>query len=302
MSAVLLVSALLMGLLGSTHCVVMCGGVVAMTCSALPLARRVRPLAQLPYMLAYNAGRIASYAVAGADGGRLGAALASFGVVARAQLGLRVAAGALMIAVGLYVAGSGARAPLGRERAGEPSGGASRRSRGASSRSEPPQALALGLLWGWMPCGLVYAALAAAVTSGSAAGGAATMAAFGLGTLPMLVAMGSAAALVARAARSARCGWSRALRSSRSASSISAGAGYAWAAVRKGGPPTCCVGHRHAGEPFELERGPRGFARARRPCWSVASGWWRIPAETRDTQRRTALRAGLANGLHGIAE
>ena len=98
-----------------------------------------------------------------------------------------------------------------------------------------------------MPCGLVYAALAAAVTSGSAAGGAATMAAFGVGTLPTLLAMGSAAAVVARAART------RAVRVAAGLAIVAfgivhlAGAGYAWAAVRKGGPPTCCVGHRHAG-------------------------------------------------------
>ncbi len=61
-----------------------------------------------------------------------------------------------------------------------------------------------GLLWGWMPCGLVYAALAAAVTSGSSLGGAATMAAFGVGTLPTLITMGSAAGLASRLARRPR--------------------------------------------------------------------------------------------------
>ncbi|MGD0530310.1 MAG: sulfite exporter TauE/SafE family protein, partial [Polyangiaceae bacterium] len=84
MSPVLVVSALLMGLLGSTHCVVMCGGVVAMTCSALPLSRRGGLRAQLPYLLAFNAGRIASYAAAGAMAGVLGASVASFGAVTQA--------------------------------------------------------------------------------------------------------------------------------------------------------------------------------------------------------------------------
>jgi hypothetical protein len=104
------------------------------------------------------------------------------------------------------------------------------------------QAFALGLLWGW-PCGLVYAALAAAVTSGLALGGAATMTAFGLGTLPTLLAMGSAAALFARAAR---------VRSVRPAAGMAivafgvvqlAHAGRAWATVEAGGPPVCCTGH-----------------------------------------------------------
>ncbi len=70
-----------MGLLGSTHCVVMCGGVVAMTCSALPLAGAAGPRSQLPYVLAYNAGRIASYAAAGAVAGALGTTYGRLGAV-----------------------------------------------------------------------------------------------------------------------------------------------------------------------------------------------------------------------------
>jgi hypothetical protein len=54
------------------------------------------------------------------------------------------------------------------------------------------QAFLLGLVWGWLPCGMVYAALAMALASGSAAGGAATMLAFGLGTLPTLLTVGLA--------------------------------------------------------------------------------------------------------------
>ncbi len=172
-----------------------------MACSALPLERRTRLRAQLPYLLAYNVGRIASYAIAGAVAGAAGAAIASFGLAERAQLGLRFAAGAMMVAVGVYVAGF---APAMRwiERAGEP---VWKRIVPIARRfvpvRTPAHALGLGLLWGWMPCGLVYAAMVAAVTSGSALRGSATMAAFGLGTLPMLLAMGSAAAAAARAMR-----------------------------------------------------------------------------------------------------
>lgn len=206
MNGLLVVSALLMGVLGSAHCVVMCGGVVGMTCTAIPLQQRGRPASQLPLLLAYNAGRIASYAAAGAAAGALGATIASFGLVEASQLGLRLAAGALMIAVGFHVAGPG-RALRWIERAGAPLW---RRVAPLAKRlvpvTTPLRAMGLGLLWGWLPCGLVYAALGGAVTSGSAAGGAATMAAFGLGTLPMLLAMGSAAALVARVART---GWVR---------------------------------------------------------------------------------------------
>ncbi|HEX8794374.1 MAG TPA: sulfite exporter TauE/SafE family protein [Polyangiaceae bacterium] len=201
MTTTLLLPALLMGLLGSTHCVFMCGGIVGMTCSALPAERRLRLGAQLPYLLTYNLGRIISYAVFGAVAGAVGAAVASVGVAERAQLLLRLVAGTMMVAVGLYVAGF---APAVRwiERVGEP---AWRRIAPLARRlvpvRTPVHSLALGLLWGAMPCGLVYAAMIAAVTSGSALSGAATMLAFGMGTLPMLLAMGSVAAATARALR-----------------------------------------------------------------------------------------------------
>ena len=201
MNASLLASALLMGLLGSTHCVVMCGGVVAMTCSALPLARRARLLAQLPYVVAYNTGRIASYVAAGGIAGILGASFTSFGAVRHVEIALRLVAGGVMVAVGFYVAGL-TPALRGIERLGRPLWETlAPIAQRLVPVERPGQAFALGLLWGWMPCGLVYAALAASVTSGSMALGAVTMAAFGLGTLPMLVTMGSIASAVARLAR-----------------------------------------------------------------------------------------------------
>jgi sulfite exporter TauE/SafE len=241
MSTMLLLSALLMGLLGSTHCVVMCGGVVAMTCSALPLARRGRPLAQLPYVLGYNAGRIVSYAVAGAAAGALGRTLQSLGAVEHAGLGLRLFAGLVMIGVGLYLAGfAGALRWV--ERAGEP---VWRRIAPLARRlvpvRTPAHAVALGLLWGWMPCGLVYAALAAAVTSGSSLGGAATMAAFGAGTLPMLVTMGSAAGFVARVARGPRTRMAAALVVAAFGIVQIGHAGAAWARGDGAGPHACCT-------------------------------------------------------------
>jgi sulfite exporter TauE/SafE len=245
MNGLLLGPAWLMGFLGSTHCVAMCGGVVAMTCTAMPLARRSRLAAALPYTLAYNVGRIASYAAAGALAGAMGGTLASLGLAERAQLGLRLVAGAMMIAVGLYVGGLG-RPLRWIERAGEP---VWKRIAPIARRlvpvRSPSGAFLLGLLWGWLPCGLVYAALAAAVTSGSALGGAATMAAFGAGTLPMLLAMGSAATVVARVAR---------VRAVRIAAGVCIAAfgivqlvhtGRAWAAVRSGATPVCCAGHHH---------------------------------------------------------
>ncbi|HLK39881.1 MAG TPA: sulfite exporter TauE/SafE family protein [Polyangiaceae bacterium] len=240
----LVVPALLMGLVGSTHCVVMCGGVVATTCSALPLQRDARWRAQVGHVVAYNVGRVTSYACAGGIAGALGASLASFALVERAQLGLRLVAGALMLAVGLYVCGF-ARALRWLERAGEPLW---RRIAPVARRlvpvRSPVQALALGLLWGWMPCGLVYAALAASVASGSGPSGALAMASFGAGTLPMLVAMGTAGAAVARAARI------RWVRVAAGVALVTLGAtqtAQAWQAspaIAHGGAHACCAGHR----------------------------------------------------------
>jgi sulfite exporter TauE/SafE len=150
----------------------------------------------------------------------------------------------MMIAVGLYVAGV-ARALRWIERAGQP---VWKRvapiARQLVPVSTPSTAFALGLLWGWLPCGLVYAAIAAAVTSGSALGGAATMIAFGLGTLPMLLAMGSAAAIVARGARI------RWVRAAVGMAIVAFGVvqvihtGRAWAASATGSTSVCCAGHR----------------------------------------------------------
>ncbi len=243
MSPILLASAWLLGFLGSTHCVAMCGGVVAMSCSAVSLRKRSSPRAQWPYLAAHNGGRILSYAAAGAIAGGFGAALASFGPAARAQLVLRLLAGLMMIAVGLYVAGFGAwlRAA---ETIGKPLWDRiAPLARRLVPVQSPWQAFALGLVWGWLPCGLVYGALAGAVTSGSALGGAATMASFGLGTLPMLVAMGSAATAIARATRIRPVRWAA------GASIVAFGlfqwvhTAQAWASAGNGRTPVCCPAH-----------------------------------------------------------
>jgi sulfite exporter TauE/SafE len=148
-----------------------------------------------------------------------------------------------MVALGFYVAGWG-RALRWIERVGQP---VWKKIAPIARRfvpvATPSQAFGLGLLWGWLPCGLVYAAMAAAVTSGSALGGAATMIAFGLGTLPMLLAMGSAAAVVARGAR---IRWVRAVAGM---TIVAFGfvqvvhTGRAWAASRGDQVPLCCSAH-----------------------------------------------------------
>jgi sulfite exporter TauE/SafE len=186
----LVVAAAAAGLLGGVHCAGMCGGIVAsLSVSARgPLAAR---------QLAFNAGRIASYATAGAVVGATGSFIGMAGPAFAAQTALFVVANVLMVLLGLYIAGWG-RAVLRLESAGR---GLWRRVEPVARRLFPVdttrKALAAGALWGWVPCGLVYSMLALALASGSALSGAAVMAAFGLATLPTLLVAGFAAQRIA---------------------------------------------------------------------------------------------------------
>jgi sulfite exporter TauE/SafE len=182
----LLGSALVLGLLGGGHCLGMCGGLMGALTLAIPPEQRGR---RLRLLLAYNLGRIFSYASAGLLLGLAGWAVAS----SPAALGLRVVAALLLIAMGLYLAGwwSGLTRieALGR--------GLWRHIQPVASRLLPvsslPRALLLGALWGWLPCGLVYSTLLWAASQGNAGYSAALMLAFGLGTWPVLLATGLAA-------------------------------------------------------------------------------------------------------------
>lgn len=193
-----LLSAAMVGLLGGVHCVGMCGGIVGALTFALPPERRSSAVRMLPFLLAYNLGRISSYSLAGAVFGGVGAAaVASLGGLKAAEGSLSVLAGLFMVMLGLYLAGWW-RALAHLEQAGgvvwrrlEPLG---RRLLPARS---PHQAWWLGMVWGWLPCGLVYSVLVWALAAGSAGGGALLMASFGLGTLPTLLALGAVAARLA---------------------------------------------------------------------------------------------------------
>jgi len=177
----------LMGFFGSVHCVVMCGGIVGALGEALP--RRGTPQLLLHH-LGYSAGRIASYACAGALAGASGLLLADLLGRGGALL-LRLLCGALLVAAGVWIAGGWAGITR-LEALGAPLW---RRLAPLSRQLAPADRLwklgVLGAIWGWLPCGLVYAALGAAATSGSAATGALWMTAFGLGTLPALLAVGA---------------------------------------------------------------------------------------------------------------
>ncbi|MEJ2128669.1 MAG: sulfite exporter TauE/SafE family protein [Woeseiaceae bacterium] len=185
----LLSAALLAGLLGSAHCLGMCGGISGLFAvnAAVTTLRQ-----QLPFALVYNLGRITSYAA-------LGVIVASVGsVIVKASpslaIGIRLVSGIIIILVGLKVAFD-LRLLNVIERMG---GTLWSRIAPAAQKLVPvtnlPKAFGLGLVWGWLPCGLVYSVLMIAATSALPVAGAATMVAFGIGTMPAMVATGLGAA------------------------------------------------------------------------------------------------------------
>ncbi|HEY1960527.1 MAG TPA: sulfite exporter TauE/SafE family protein [Polyangiaceae bacterium] len=182
------VSAFLLGLFGSAHCVLMCGGIAsALSGGLVQLGKRPRPLTPA---LGYNAGRIAAYVACGAIVASLGRVAE---LVPHVGVALRLVAGAMLVAAGLWVAGAWNRFAL-VERLGAPLW---RRVQPIASAFVARRAsFAVGALWGLMPCGLVYAAFGLALASGSPAQGALVMAAFGLGTAPAMLATGVASARI----------------------------------------------------------------------------------------------------------
>ena len=181
---------LLIGLTSALHCVGMCGGIIGALSLGLDPAVRAHRGRLLVHVTGYNLGRVLSYAAAGALAGGLGSGLAGGLAGGTGHRLLALASAALLVAIGLHLAGwfpAFARVEqLGRPlwRRLEPVG------RRLLPVRSPGQALAFGLVWGWLPCGLVYATLLLATAAGSAAGGALTMALFGLGTLPATLATG----------------------------------------------------------------------------------------------------------------
>jgi sulfite exporter TauE/SafE len=178
------------GLASGVHCVAMCGGIVAAFDAGrvIPIREKV----DWGRRLAFNAGRISTYAAAGAVAGALGGA-AYASAALPAQEVLSVAISLMLVVVGLHLAGGRVLAPF--EALGMPLW---RRLQPLAARllpaSTPLQGFAAGLVWGWLPCAMVYAALLGAAAAGSAARGALAMAAFGAGTLPFLLAAGWLAA------------------------------------------------------------------------------------------------------------
>ncbi|MCA0900497.1 sulfite exporter TauE/SafE family protein [Microbulbifer agarilyticus] len=181
-----LAAALAIGFLGSSHCIGMCGGISGALGLAVPGEKP-----QWPKLLGYSAGRIASYALMGLLVGSLGAFLAAD--LAAGLAPLRTVAGVMLIAMALYLA-DWWRGLVWLERGGAVLWRAVQPlSRHLLPVKSTPQAVALGAVWGWLPCGLVYSALTFALAQGSGQQAALAMIAFGLGTAPAVLASGMAA-------------------------------------------------------------------------------------------------------------
>ena len=220
-------TALTTGFLGSVHCLGMCGGVsgtIALGAAtpssprnhgntlsiSIPIVsdRRTPQLlsASETNVLAFNGGRIASYMIAGALAGSIGGVISQGWVLSEtmsARTGLFLFANLMIVATGLYLMGlPQLLAPL------ERAGGIIWRHVSPQIKKLPlntaPRAALFGMLWGWIPCGMVYAMLLTAMSAGSVAAGMLTMLAFGLGTLPAMVAAGWAAGGIRQWTRDSR--------------------------------------------------------------------------------------------------
>lgn len=180
MNELSLTGALLIGLLGSTHCLGMCGGISSVL--------GVQANNKLSRLLSYNCGRLLTYTLIGAVAGLLGeqlvTAASAFTVV------LRVLAGVLLVAMGLYVS----QWWMGLSKL-EQWGAAIWRcvqplTRGLLPIKSHWQALLLGVLWGLLPCGLVYSTLSWALATADWRQSSLLMLSFGVGTLPAMLSIG----------------------------------------------------------------------------------------------------------------
>lgn len=193
--------ALLMGLFGALHCVGMCGSIMGVLTFSLSPEKREHQTTLLAYLLLYSGGRLFSYSLAGGLAGAFGSGIL---MTISPEYGHRIlllVASLLMMAVGFYLAGwfpalahiEKAGGPVWRKL--EPVG------RRLLPVAHPWQAFLYGMIWGWLPCGLVYSALFVALAQGTFASGMLFMLLFGMGTLPAILLTGAFAERVMRIAR-----------------------------------------------------------------------------------------------------
>lgn len=181
-------AALVIGFLSAGHCLTMCGGIVGAFSTNLPLHHRMSPRHKILYILSYNIGRITSYVCAGA---LIGYSISYFSIKSSAVLYfVQFFAGFMLVAIGLYLANV-----INLIRKTEVIGKflwpiISPFARRFVPFKSPLSALPFGIIWGWLPCGLVYSVLTWSAASGSAVSGGLIMLGFGLGTLPAMISIG----------------------------------------------------------------------------------------------------------------
>ena len=179
-------AAFLAGFFGSTHCLGMCGAIVVLFERSAGDGRWLR-------RLAYNGGRLGFYVLLGSVAGAGGAVLTRAAGIDAGLMILRLLAAVLVIAIGLNLLFDGARLRFLEHAGAKLWRRISPLARHVLPATNLPRALAAGFLWGALPCGLVYSAVALAATSGGLANGGLTMLAFWAGTLPALLAGGATA-------------------------------------------------------------------------------------------------------------
>ena len=184
------ITAFIVGILGGVHCLGMCGGVVGGLTFSLESKVQTSWWRMMSFQLAYNIGRISSYVLIGALFGLFGASLGTVAAFLPVQQLLQMVAGLFMIALGLYLGGwwfGVAKVEQVGQRLWQYLAPYAQK---MTPVKHIHQAWLYGLVWGWLPCGLVYSTLIMAMTAASAFEGAAVMLVFGLGTLPNLMLMG----------------------------------------------------------------------------------------------------------------
>lgn len=197
-----LVVAFITGVISSFgHCIGMCGGIVAIySARRAPLAStggaNVNWGARAGSLLPVHLGRITTYTLLGAAMGLVGSLIEQVGGFVGWQGVLSIIVGIVMILIGLSLLGV---LPSVEVVVASATGGASpvKRMRGLLGSTSVWSGVGIGLLWGWLPCGLVYAMLVNAASTQTIYGGALTMIAFGLGTIPTLLGFGLASGAIA---------------------------------------------------------------------------------------------------------
>jgi hypothetical protein len=190
--------ALIMGLFSALHCLGMCGSIIGTLTLSLRREIRDNKAQLLPFVLFYNFGRISSYTLAGYVAGLVHNVLMLPLGEGQGHRILQIVSALIMAGAGLHIAGWFPRFAYIEKGGGliwaklEPFG------RRLIPVQTLPQAYIFGMIWGWLPCGLVYAAVTLATTAGNEVRGALTMLAFGIGTLPAVVSVGLMTSLLVR--------------------------------------------------------------------------------------------------------